>query len=292
MSGTAQLPPQKPDRTYCQLPTWPFNRWDEHVSVAWSGSCFAERIGQRFADLNLKTLINPLGIGFNPVTISQMMIDSAEEIAKQLVFDKHRARWYSYQAHSRIYGETEEKLNDAIAQACEKRDQFLQTATDIVITLGTAWAWHHQDFGLVANCHKQPGQLFTRKLLSVQESIEALEWVIRQYPNARFILTVSPVRHTKETLHGNNLSKATLLLATAELVRRHPDQCWYFPSYELVIDDLRDYRYYEADLIHPNQQAIDYVWDAFGQQLFTEDFRQLLFKRQQDLKSAAHRAHE
>lgn len=232
------------------------------------GSCFAAVLGQKLAGLRLPVLENPFGTVLNPVSALRLLAVACGmedyDLIDRLV--EREGRWVSYDAPPAISGATPEELVHAVAEKLTDVRAFVAQADVLVLTMGTAWAWR-LDGEVVANCHKQPAGLFQKSLLSVQEIVtafgEAHSYLLRVNPRLRVALSVSPVRHRKETLPGSSVSKSTLRLAAyhlTELVRG----VTYFPAYELLLDDLRDYRFYADDLLHPSPVAEEYIFRKFA----------------------------
>jgi len=242
--------------------SWTF---DHTTSISLLGSCFATAIGEKFAKAKIKTLINPWGTIYHPTPL-RALIESA--ITRQTPSDAgyimlgNRAVHYS--AHSDIHGSTKEKLSEQFTFVNEHFLDHVKQSRLLFITLGTAWHFHHTELTMiVANCHKQPNSLFERRISSAEEVKNEIGQIIRllqeQNPTLQIVLTVSPVRHIRDGLIANNRSKAHLITACHQLCEESTS-LHYFPSYELVLDDLRDYRYYGEDLVHPSSQAVDYIW--------------------------------
>lgn len=232
------------------------------------GSCFSENIGEKLSQLKFNVSNNPLGILFNPCSILQTIerIVSYNPFVKEDLFCRDDV-WNSFHLHSkfaRLDAETYlENANHQLALSHE----FMRNATHLFITLGTAWVYEYADNGLiVANCHKEPSERFIRKRLSEEEATQTLQKIIETVqtinPNISVTFTVSPIRHWKDGAHGNQISKATLLLAIDNILQENPST-HYFPAYEIMMDELRDYRFYAEDLIHPNELAIEYIWEKF-----------------------------
>lgn len=245
-----------------------------------TGSCFSENMAAKLKELRFSIYSNPGGILFNPISIQQNLstIIRGEKTDPTWLIQRSGV-WFSYRHHSSIHDEDRQGLIRKIDHDNKTAAQFLKQSELLIVTLGSAYVYHHRQLnGPVANCHKQPGSDFEKRLLSVEEIVSAYKTLLHELkqnqPALKFLFSVSPVRYLKDGLVENSLSKATLLLATHELVRSHPD-CFYFPAYELVSEDLRDYRFYKEDLAHPNAQAIDYVWGKFSETFFSETTQQL-----------------
>jgi GSCFA family len=239
------------------------------------GSCFTENIGARLNDLHLPVLTNPFGIVYNPISmakcINNLMINDL--FSEKNVFQQGDL-WHSWQHHSRFSSpEKAEILRGINAELSTARHHFSKTKT-LILTLGTANVFVEKKSNqVVNNCHKVPPQYFEKKRLSVEDVVTNLKTVFEkiflQNTDCQIVMTVSPIRHLRDGLIENNRSKAVLLLACGELSDLFPN-VHYFPAYELVIDDLRDYRFYAPDMMHPTDQAIDYIWQHFTDTFFSE----------------------
>ncbi|MFI3277417.1 MAG: GSCFA domain-containing protein [Rikenellaceae bacterium] len=231
---------------------------DSMLSV---GSCFAQSVGGALKRAKFNIEINPCGVLFNPASI----LSSLERLRDCRLVDasemEHRGdgTQYHYDFHSSLA--SLEQINEAV----ERGHRALQGAQWVVITLGTSWVYTlNQSGAVVANCHKQPSSLFTRRRLSTTEVVGILEYIVETIlPDKRVIFTLSPIRHVSDGLADNSLSKATLRVAIDEVVSRHSRRLFYFPSYEILLDDLRDYRFYGEDMVHPSSVAVEYIWELF-----------------------------
>ena len=252
-----------------------------HHKLICIGSCFTENIGNWLADLKYQCLINPNGIIFNPASICQSINHALDSNAiQEETFLLREHQYFSYLHHSKIKAASAEELKSTIAQTNTQMKDRLSDADFLFITLGSAYAYHHKKLGIiVANCHKQNQAEFEKKLLTVNEIVQGfkncIEAIQKLNPKIKCIFTVSPVKHLKDGIIENNRSKATLLLAVHQLTEAL-NQCDYFPAYELVNDDLRDYRFYKSDLAHPNQQAIAYIQEKFADCYFDEPTKKLI----------------
>lgn len=243
---------------------------DYQSKILTLGSCFSDSIGQRLTEAKFDSEVNPFGTIFNPLSIFELIELSLErsEILDAAIL-KRDGYYLNYKFHSSFRAKTKDTLHKRMDEALNKVALKLKGANFIFITLGTAWVYEqNKSHMLVANCHKTPQIEFSRRLLAVEEVVPAffnLKEIISQHnPTAQFIFTVSPVRHTRDTLKLNSVSKSVLRTACHYMEDMAPD-VHYFPAYEIMMDDLRDYRFYEKDLIHPNEQAIDYIWEQFVQ---------------------------
>ncbi|MFI3328454.1 MAG: GSCFA domain-containing protein [Rikenellaceae bacterium] len=263
------------------------------------GSCFAERIGSQLRAAKFCAVVNPTGVLFNPASICATLERVAscrfvglEELHPFDVADSSGG-WFHYDFHSSLScataEQTLERINDTIAMSHEA----LKRADTVLVTLGTAWIYELADSGsIVANCHKQPARSFVRRRLSVEEIVSGLERVLSQYLVGKsVVLTLSPIRHVADGLAENSLSKATLRVAIDEVVRRNIADCRieYFPAYEMLIDDLRDYRFYESDMVHPSPVATQYIYDSFCRATMSDATLQTTERVAQVLRAASHR---
>jgi hypothetical protein len=241
------------------------------------GSCFADSIGSRLRLNKVNALVNPFGTVFQPLALAQLLRAAAgEEQDWQQHVVEARGRWQSYDFHSTIGAESPVELLQTIQETVRRVGDFVRTADAVVLTLGTAWAYRLRETGeLVSNLHKLPASLFEKELLTADEIVNGLAEVHallrRVNPNIRIVLTVSPVRHVKDTLPLNAVSKSVLRVACHYLSELLPGVS-YFPAYELLTDELRDYRFYAADMLHPSEVAEDYIWDKFARAYFDADF--------------------
>ena len=240
------------------------------------GSCFTENIGQKLDYHKFKTLQNPNGILFNPISITKSVTSYIEN--KRYTEDElfyFNDIWQSWEHHSRFSSVDKEAALKMINDSQQAAHNFLRDADWIMLTLGSAFVYEltspqapllEESGAVVANCHKVPTDKFNKRLLSAEEVLSALDNLMHHLflfnPNLKIIFTVSPVRHLRDGFVENNRSKATLIQSVHHLVEKF-DKLFYFPAYELVIDDLRDYRFYAEDMVHPNYTATNYVWDKF-----------------------------
>ncbi len=253
------------------LPGLPQIQPDDHLLCL--GSCFAQEIGDRFSAGRWSVRLNPFGTVYHPFPITEGLLRLLEEqpfTAEDLFY--HQEQWHSFAHHGQFSGPDQTETLTIINQSLAKGSTQLKKANLLLLTLGTANGFVHNDSGkVVANCHKLPGQDFTKKLFSpdaiYKKLAPVLKRMIHQFPNLKVILTVSPVRHLRDGLITNQRSKASLLLACAELEKDFKP-IHYFPAYEILMDDLRDYRFYKNDLMHPTEMAIDYIWEYFRKNCF------------------------
>jgi lysophospholipase L1-like esterase len=254
------------------------------------GSCFSDAIGKRLVQNKFNTLVNPFGTLYNPVSIHKLLNMAAnEESLPVFSFIEREQVHANYLFHSQFNELTKKALEENLNSILQRVKQQLQLPGYLLITYGTALVYTEKNTSqVVANCHKMPADLFEKRLLTVQEIKEDFEQLIQALHKINnkltIILTISPVRHLKDTLELNSVSKSVLRLACHEIVREH-SQVEYFPAYEIMMDDLRDYRFYKDDLIHPTAFAEDYIWEKFEQTYF--DAATIAFiKKWKEIKSA------
>ena len=245
------------------------------------GSCFAENIGHLLVAHKFNVKINPTGILYNPVSIAdalQMMSDRYQYTVNDIFRDGNL--WHSFRHHSRFSHTDPELCINGINRELNAGAEQLHRVSWLLVTFGTAYVYSLRETGkVVANCHKLPASLFDRRRVGVDEMLRGwiplIERLSDSNPELRIMFTVSPIRHLRDGAHENQLSKSVLLLFVDELCRMYPDRCIYFPSYEIVMDELRDYRFYDAGMTHPNEQAIRYIWERFSEACFSEETRTL-----------------
>ena len=280
-------------RTELNFPSTPF-QWGLRSPVLSAGSCFAEVMGKRLADNKFSTLINPFGTIFNPVSLSKLLVQGAtNQLPNNDHWVEHRQQWFHYDFHSRFSAANYQDLQRLLIQTTADTHHFMQTADVLLLTYGTAWVYVLKEKGeIVANCHKVPATHFEKRLLNVAEITLAFgqlyEALKALRPDLKVVLTVSPVRHTRDTLPLNQVSKSTLLLSCYEISRLFPD-VHYFPSYELMMDDLRDYRFYQPDMIHPSEVAEEYIWQKFSTAFLDQEAKQFLEAWAEVKKVVSHR---
>lgn len=220
---------------------------------------------------------NPFGTLYNPLSIAQAINYQLPITNHRLPLVEHDGLWHSMAHHGSFSRATREETEKAVKDSVEAMQRALDEATVVIVTFGTAWVYELRGDGLpvtgyevsglgvVGNCHKMPEKWFRRRRLTVEEIVEAWQPILAQYPDKRWLFTVSPIRHVRDGLHENQLSKATLLMAVERLVESQKSkvESSYFPSYEIMLDELRDYRFYADDLVHPSGMAVEYIWERF-----------------------------
>ena len=258
------------------------------------GSCFVENIGEKLNYFKFRNTLNPIGILFHPIAIENLITRAINKDYFQeedLVYQNEQ--WHCLEAHSSLSSANKEVLLRNLNNALDKTHKQIQKSSHIIITLGTSWVYRSLETdNIVANCHKIPQKKFLKELLTVDlvsESLNAIIALVREEnPNASIIFTVSPVRHLKDGFLENQRSKAHLISAIHQVVEPR-NNIFYFPSYELMMDELRDYRFYKDDMIHPNQLAINYIWDKFKSVWISDESQKTMDKVEEIQKGLAHK---
>jgi GSCFA family len=270
------------------------NSIDYNAKIVSLGSCFAENMGQKFHYYKFQNKVNPFGIIFNPIAIEKLIIRivNNQEFTEKDIFFFNEC-WHCYEVHSELSNSNKEDFLQNLNAILLSTKNEIANATHILITYGTSWVYRLKSNNeIVANCHKVPQNQFTKELLSVdsiQKSIEnTIKLIQKTNPNCHFIFTVSPVRHIKDGFVENNISKAHLLssIYNSQFIIHHSN---YFPSYEIVMDELRDYRFYAEDMLHPNSIAIDYIWERLSENYIAETSLAIMSEVENIQKSLAHR---
>ena len=275
---------------------------DYNSNVSLLGSCFSENIGDKLNYFKFQSKQNPFGILFQPKAIETLVTNAINEkeyseagtepSRSEDVFLLNE-RYHCFDAHSQLSNVSKEGLLNNLNQAIKHTHQQIHESTHIVITLGTSWVYRLiESDAIVANCHKVPQKKFLKELLSVDEIAESLESItalIRAVnPTVNFIFTVSPVRHLKDGFVQNQQSKSHLIAAIHQVVESRK-RLFHFPSYEIMMDELRDYRFYAEDMIHPNQTAINYIWEKFSDTWISESSESTMKKVDSIQKRKNHR---
>lgn len=257
------------------------------------GSCFSEHIGQKLLDHKFLMMNNPFGTLFNPISIAKTLDTclSNHRITNDDIRE-NQGLFYHFDYHSNFNDLTSSKVVENINNQIARVDDVLQKTDWLIITLGTSIVYRHRNSGhIVANCHKEPQKEFQREFLAIEDMVSALSLSIQKLksirPQAKIILTVSPVRHTKEGIIDNNRSKSRLIEVCHQL--QNNDDIVYFPSYELMMDELRDYRFYSDDMLHPSDVAIEYIWQKFATCLLTEKSNEKIKDIARIIKMEQHR---
>ena len=257
MNFQTQIPIQKSD--------FPIDYNSKLLSL---GSCFAENMAEKFEYFKFENVVNPFGIIFNPVSLEKLILRSIHKTyftANDIFY--HNEAWHCYEVHSELSNPDREEFLSNLNQLIDSTNWHIEKSIHCLITLGTSWVYRHIESNeIVANCHKVPQKQFVKELLSIAQIEASLQNIISEIhavnPKCNFVFTVSPVRHIKDGFVENTLSKAHLISALNASNFQLPTSS-YFPSYEIMMDELRDYRFYGEDMLHPNQTAIDYIWIKF-----------------------------
>ena len=259
------------------------------------GSCFSDEIGEQMKQRNLHVTCNPFGTLYNPLSIAQAINLQLSITNDQLPLVEYDGMWHSMAHHGSFSRADKADAEQAVRASVETMQQALQEASVIIVTFGTAWVYE-MNGEIVGNCHKLPENNFTRRRLSVEEIVAAWQPVLERYPDKHWIFTVSPIRHIKDGLHENQLSKATLLQAVEELIKsdnkssnRKSSNRKYFESFEIMLDELRDYRFYADDLVHPSSLAVSYIWERFVDTFCTPQTKNELILQHKRWKQTQHR---
>lgn len=263
------------------------------------GSCFAVNMAEKLDYFKMQQVVNPFGILFHPIAIENFfgfVVDARPFVETDFFF--HNERWHSFDAHSDLSDSVLVRLVENANTAIGTAREFLSESTHLIITYGTAWIYREcASDRIVANCHKVPQRQFGKELLSVDTIAESVRKTILQIrkinPEVQIIFTISPVRHIKDGFVENQWSKSHLIsglhLALQQESAKGENQLHYFPSYEIMMDELRDYRFYAEDMLHPNQTAIDYIWQRFSDSTVSKDAYAMMEKINTIQKGLAHR---
>lgn len=280
-------------RTKVQIPSHNFEI-DYNSSILSMGSCFVENIGYKLQNARFLSFINPFGALYNPLSLANSLhtLLSDSEFTEADLFE-HASLWHSF-AHSSAFSATssEESLQMINSRLAAAR-YFLAEADVLILTFGAAWIFEEiQSGSVVANCHKLPASHFKRRRLSVDEIVKAMSAVFTELislrPKLKIVLTVSPIRHWKDGAQENTISKSTLHLAINKLTEQF-SYTHYFPAYEIVMDELRDYRFYAADMLHPSDVAVKYIWEQFSNSFFSKETIELKKRLEQIYADENHR---
>ena len=236
-------------QTNIEIPVSPWKIGYED-KILMMGSCFSDEIGEQMKQRYLHVVSNPFGTLYNPLSIAQAL--QMTEIPELV---EYQGLWHSMAHHGAFSRASKEETMQIVRDSIDTMQKALAEASMVIVTFGTAWIYEWKGT-IVGNCHKLPAEYFTRRRLGVEEIVAAWKPILEKYSDKHWLFTVSPIRHIKDGLHENQLSKATLLLAAEQLGN-------YFPSYEIVLDELRDYRFYADDLVHPSLMAVNYIWERF-----------------------------
>ena len=284
---------------------------DYKSKLAFFGSCFADNISAQFASRKFSVLANPFGTVYNPLSAAMQIkaIANGKIFGEKDVFQNAQGLWLCWNAHGSLSGKSREESIDKLNAATHEAREFLQDADVVFVTLGTAFVYFLKESGIaVSNCHRQDPNMFIRKMISVDHAAEALKSIVRDLqkikrdgilrlqasPSAQddtfhIVFTVSPLRHMSDGAHNNALSKATLQLAVEKVIQEIASPVEYFPSYEIVMDELRDYRFYDSDMIHLSKIAENYIFERMEETYCNEKTRENIRQVERFLKMANHR---
>ena len=279
-------------RTVVDLPQWPF-RMSLADGFVFLGSCFAQHVGSRFSDYGMQATVNPLGVLYNPLSIERVIMQTVQPCVEPYIF-QHEGQFRCWLAGTQHIADTAEDCAAQIRETLSGLKHGIENARYVFITLGTNVVYRYKQLdAVVCNCHRVPQQAFIEEGIPLHDCTESLLRTVKSLleinPNIRLIFTVSPYRYAKYGYHGSQLSKSVLLLAVESVCESLPDVCHYFPSYEILLDELRDYRFYAEDMHHPSAQAIDYIWTRLAQCAFSKQTMQYLKEYEPIRKGLLHR---
>ena len=229
------------------------------------GSCFADEVGGICRGLGFNALVNPFGVLYNPASIAQSVerLTSGKPFCYEEVIRVGEGQCCTFSHNTAFWNVSEAALLDQVNESLKAAHEHFAKSKWIIVSLGTSWVFRNKESGqVVSNCHKLPARQFDRVFLSVEDSVACLAKMLQNHPEKQFIFTVSPLRHLKDGLHENELSKSALLLAVDQVCKRFGN-AHYFPAYEILLDELRDYRFYKEDMVHPTEQAVRHIWERF-----------------------------
>lgn len=259
------------------------------------GSCFAENMGRLLADNKFVIDVNPFGILYNPFSVSTALVEllKGREYSQEDLF-LYKECWHSPMHHGSFSASTPEETLQKINSRLLHSHREIHKLDWLMLTFGTAYIYEQKDTRqVVANCHKLPENQFSRRLLTVDEIVNEytslITRMVARNPNLKILFTVSPIRHIRDGMHANQLSKSTLLLAIDSLQRLFPEQVFYFPSYEIVLDELRDYRFFAEDMLHPSAMTVEYLWERFSETFFSAETKQVIAEIEDIRRDLAHK---
>lgn len=295
-------------RTIVEIPKWT-NPMQSHQHFVLLGSCFAQNMGEQFQSYGLHALCNPLGVTYNPESISIQVQKSLSPDLSQRgeegglpIFrwppspsKGESERVYCWWASTRFSDTDEERFRETIQRTFLELGEALRSADFLFVTLGTNVCYRLKENGMiVANCHKVPGKFFDEVTLDAECCLETLCHMMNlleeECPKLQVVFTVSPYRYRKYGFHGSQLAKATLLLTVDKICQLYPHKASYFPAYEILLDELRDYRFYADDMIHPAPAAVNYIWQRMAESCMSEEMQQYLKDYEPIRKAKAHKA--
>ena len=235
-------------------------------SLLFLGSCFADEVGGICKGLGFNAQVNPFGVLYNPASIAQAVkrLENGKPFTHGEVIQVGEGYYCTFSHNTAFWNVSETALLEQVNGSLKAAHEHFLKSKWVMVSLGTSWVFRHKEtHQVVANCHKLPARQFDREFLSVQQSVDCLVEMLQALSEKQFIFTVSPLRHLKDGLHENQLSKAGLLLAVNQACKQFGN-AHYFPAYEILLDELRDYRFYKEDMVHPTEQAVRYIWEHFA----------------------------
>lgn len=279
-------------RTIVDIPDMPF-RINPNDGFIFLGSCFAQHIGGKFVDYGLPAMVNPMGVLYNPFSIDSILSHAENPQIEPFVFES-KEKFFCWLAGTHICADSFEHCLELVQNLLFQIRQQIQRSKFAFITLGTNVVYRHKALdAIVSNCHRMPQKTFSEEHMSLENCIKTLTHsikVLREINDGiQLIFTVSPYRYAKYGFHGSQLAKATLLLAVQSVCESFHDTCTYFPSYEIILDELRDYRFYNEDMLHPSQESIDYIWRRLVQSTFSFNAQEYLNEFEPIRKGLLHR---
>ncbi len=283
-------------RTQIDIPRWdcPMEKTDGVVLL---GSCFAGEMGGRMREYGLRVMCNPLGTLYNPASISLTIRHALHPQSAEPPTFQSADKWYCWWAGTSVFGSTSEECAGTVRAALNDLSEALKNAKWLFLTLGTNVCYSLRTDGqVVTNCHRAPATTFLEYSLPLEACIEELENlladVIAVSPQLRVVFTVSPYRYAKYGFHGSQIAKSTLLLAVDEVCHRHPHVASYFPAYEILLDELRDYRFYSPDMLHPSSVTADYIWQRLVQSAMSTSMQQYLRQYESVRRATMHKPND
>lgn len=278
-------------RTIVDVPA-PIERLQVSDRTVMLGSCFVEHIGRRFLINRLLTMVNPLGVVYNPMSIARLLM--ADNVKSTKNYAERDGMWHTWLGDSTMSRPTKKECVTETVKAINLLHEELSKANRLFLTFGTNHYYALQKGGeVVTNCHRFPSDTFKEQELTVEEIVDlmdsALQYWHERNPQLKVVLTVSPYRYSKYGFHESQLGKSRLLLATDTLCKRYPEWVEYFPAYEIVMDELRDYRFYAADMLHPSEQAIEYIWQRLREEWMSADLVEYLDRYRPILQASMHK---
>ncbi len=268
-------------RTEVRFDSYP-DRIETGKPLVLMGSCFSDNVGEKLKYYLFDAEVNPFGVTYNPVSLASSLgklLDKESYTEQDLDFQNEL--WFSFDHYTKFSDTSKEKALEKINNSFLAAKKKLKNASHLLLTFGTAFTYSLQEGSrVVNNCHKLPAATFNRRMLGIVEIVETYRSLISRLihfnPGLKIIFTVSPIRHAKDGFVENQRSKSTLHLAVSEILKIYPEVCWYFPAYEIMMDELRDYRFYDSDMLHPSQQAVDYIWEKFMDHMISNEAKECI----------------